>query len=147
MNASQEEVNKQLKEMSNNYVEQKLGDYGKVKLQNSKDIRGLFEKLGITKSFRLPKFNTLESIQKAQNAIKNDEKNIEKQAIEEVNRRLAGRVPGPMLERTRREQIRNLINERIKSYQSARAFLRGLEELSKNRANIKLLSDNIGLEL
>ena len=146
MNASQEEINKQLKEVSNNYVGQKLGNYGKAKLKNSKDILGLFEKLGITKPFRLPTFNTLESIQKAQDTIKNAEKDIEKQAIEEVNRRLAG-TPGPMLESTRREQTRNLINERIKSYQSARAFLRGLEEFTKDRADIKLLSDNIGLEV
>lgn len=147
MNASQEEINKQLKEVSNNYVGQKLGNYGKAKLQNSEDIRGLFEKLGITKPFRLPTFNTLESIQKAQDTIKNAEKDIEKQAIEEVNRKLEGRPPDPYLERTRREQTRNLINARMKSYQSARAFLRGLEEFTKDRADIKLLSDNIGLEV
>ena len=43
--------------------------------------------------------------------------------------------------------ISNGIRNKIEAYNSTLSVLRGLEEYAQERANIKLLSDNLGLKV
>lgn len=144
MNASQEEINEQLKDLSSNYLTSKLTPELVVgQQQTAREAVDVLNELKIDRKT----LNNIDSIRKATQNIANARDNIEKEVTERVNRELAGRVPGPMLERTRREMISNGIRNKIEAYNSTLSVLRGLKEYAQERANIKLLSDNLGLEL
>ena len=150
MNASPEDINKQLKDLSSNYFRAKLGGQREgMEIKYTPVGRKAVDVLNELKIDRKT-LNNIDSIRKTTQNIANARDNrekIEKEITERVNRELAGRVPGPMLERTRREMISNGIRNKIEAYNSTLSVLRGLEEYAQERANIKLLSDNLGLKV